>query len=321
VETGVKIMENSIQVQNSSGSLALQSGGTALAEARQLSPSDVIARIDAVKTIMANIMLPGIHYGKIEGCGERPCLSKAGAEMLAMTFRLCPEIAFEVKELGDSHREYIATCSLRNISTGVVWAQGLGSCSTLEKKYRYRYEWHNNIKTKVENKDLAEVYNTCLKMAKKRAQVDATLTALSCSHLFTQDLEDYKEDFEENKNAPPPPAKSPSSQKVQDAEVMPPKASPAPEAPKRDYNLNLNGAAPPKAPKLATGLTQAETAKLCEWLRTLPSKPKYMSIVKKYCDPMNIGTLSKAQTIQLIGELVNVFGPDYDTNLFADVEA
>ena len=37
---------------------------------------------------------------------------------------------------------------------------------------------------------LADVYNVVLKQAKKRALVDAVLTATAASDLFTQDLED-----------------------------------------------------------------------------------------------------------------------------------
>jgi len=44
---------------------------------------------------------------------------------------------------------------------------------------------------RVENTDLADTYNTVLKMAKKRALVDATLTATAASDIFNQDLEDY----------------------------------------------------------------------------------------------------------------------------------
>jgi hypothetical protein len=44
---------------------------------------------------------------------------------------------------------------------------------------------------RVENADLADTYNTVLKMAKKRALVDATLTATAASDIFNQDLEDY----------------------------------------------------------------------------------------------------------------------------------
>lgn len=50
---------------------------------------------------------------------------------------------------------------------------------------------------KVENKDIADVYNTVIKMAKKRALVDATITALSVSDMFTQDPDAVISDFEE----------------------------------------------------------------------------------------------------------------------------
>jgi hypothetical protein len=43
---------------------------------------------------------------------------------------------------------------------------------------------------KVDNPDPADVYNTVLKMAKKRAHVDAILTATAASDIFTQDVED-----------------------------------------------------------------------------------------------------------------------------------
>lgn len=43
---------------------------------------------------------------------------------------------------------------------------------------------------KSENSDIADVYNTVLKIAKKRALVDAALTATAASDIFTQDLEE-----------------------------------------------------------------------------------------------------------------------------------
>jgi hypothetical protein len=46
---------------------------------------------------------------------------------------------------------------------------------------------------KSENPDIADTYNTVLKMAKKRAQVDAILTATAASDIFTQDIEDFAE--------------------------------------------------------------------------------------------------------------------------------
>lgn len=47
---------------------------------------------------------------------------------------------------------------------------------------------------RVENPDIADTYNTVLKMAKKRAHVDAIITATAASDLFTQDVEDEHEE-------------------------------------------------------------------------------------------------------------------------------
>lgn len=43
---------------------------------------------------------------------------------------------------------------------------------------------------KIENPDIANCYNTVLKMAKKRAHVDAMITACAASDIFSQDIED-----------------------------------------------------------------------------------------------------------------------------------
>ena len=59
---------------------------------------------------------------------------------------------------------------------GNIVAEGLGSCNSHERKY---------IKT-----DFATNLNTVLKIAKKRAFVDAILTATHASKVFTQDIED-----------------------------------------------------------------------------------------------------------------------------------
>ena len=43
---------------------------------------------------------------------------------------------------------------------------------------------------RAENPDLADTYNTILKMSKKRAHIDAVLTATAASDIFAQDLDD-----------------------------------------------------------------------------------------------------------------------------------
>lgn len=47
---------------------------------------------------------------------------------------------------------------------------------------------------RVEHDNPADYYNTCLKMGKKRALVDAVLTCTAASDIFTQDIEEMAED-------------------------------------------------------------------------------------------------------------------------------
>jgi hypothetical protein len=45
---------------------------------------------------------------------------------------------------------------------------------------------------KMENPDIADTYNTVIKISKKRAYVDATIAACAASDIFSQDAEDFK---------------------------------------------------------------------------------------------------------------------------------
>jgi hypothetical protein len=57
---------------------------------------------------------------------------------------------------------------------------------------------------KIPNEDVADLKNTILKMAKKRAKIDATLSATRSSGVFTQDIEDW--DIPKSVPAPSPDA-------------------------------------------------------------------------------------------------------------------
>ncbi|EPR42691.1 hypothetical protein dsx2_2608 [Desulfovibrio sp. X2] len=65
-------------------------------------------------------------------------------------------------------------------------------------------QWMVSTKTaeKVEHDNPADYYNTVLKMAKKRAFVDAVLTATGASDIFTQDIEDMPEVIPQAKPSP-----------------------------------------------------------------------------------------------------------------------
>ena len=80
---------------------------------------------------------------------------------------------------------------------------------------------------KVENDNPADVYNTILKMAKKRALVDAVLTATAASDIFTQDLDDLTDRLAAHQppadSAPAPapaPAPTPAAQQPQDRPAL-----------------------------------------------------------------------------------------------------
>ncbi len=203
----------------------------AVAERSRYSLQEVVAQISAVQEIMQSIMKEGEHYGKIPGCGDKPTLLKAGAEKLGFAFRLRPDFEIEQTDFIDEHREYRIVCTLIHVVSGVVYGQGVGCCSTKEGKYKYRTGeveftgqpvpseyWTNrdisliggkgfvpkkNPDTskweiarqgeKVEHNNPADYYNTCLKMAKKRAHVDAIITVTAASDIFTQDIEDMDE--------------------------------------------------------------------------------------------------------------------------------
>jgi hypothetical protein len=176
-----------------------------------LSVKQVTDRVNIVHKILEKVMKKGTHYGTVPGCGSKMVLFKPGADVLAMTFQLVPKFDVATENLANGHKEYTVTCTMFNAS-GVMLGQGVGSGSTMEKKYRYRKEASG---IKIENEDIADVYNTVLKMAKKRAHIDATLTVTGSADLFTQDLID--------EDAPP---KDPVTMPTPQADQPPPEQSP-----------------------------------------------------------------------------------------------
>lgn len=208
-----------------------------IVEMGALSAQQIRNQVNLIQEVMREVMQDGQHYGKVPGCGEKPTLLKPGAEKLSMVFRLRPIIKeqgedVKVMHLENGHRDYTVYCHVFNMA-GIEMSTGVGSCSTMESKYRYRggqktptdrqvpKEYWNlkkagktreaqdliggpgysagkvngvwmvcEIGEKMDNPDIADVYNTVLKMAKKRAYVDGILSATGASDIFTQDIED-----------------------------------------------------------------------------------------------------------------------------------
>jgi hypothetical protein len=180
--------------------------------ARSLTAADIRATVNLMQDVMLEVMKDGTHYGTIPGTKSKS-LYKAGAEKLMATFRLAAKP--EVEDLSaNGEVAYRVTVNLLSAGGSFVGA-GIGECSSAEDKYSWRAavcdeefdatpENRRRIKFskyqgRVEKKkqvrtNPADVANTILKMAKKRAQVDAVITATAASDIFTQDIEDLPEE-------------------------------------------------------------------------------------------------------------------------------
>lgn len=106
-------------------------------ENMRLTIEEVHDRLEFVRRVMQREMREGEDYGKIPGTGEKPTLLQPGAQKLLMTFNLSVEVKKEtLREFPNFHREYEFILCIK-APNGKTW-DGVGTCSTLEKKYRYR---------------------------------------------------------------------------------------------------------------------------------------------------------------------------------------
>lgn len=179
----------------------------------------VRAQVNLIQQVMAGVMQKDVHYGMITGIRSKvPSLFKPGAEKLCATFRIAPRYRIEDLSTSDCVR-YRITCEGVHQTTGILLGEGVGECSSLEDKYKWRksknvnefeatpedrrrVKWENgqNGPYKVDQirTDPADLANTILKMAAKRAQVAMTLNVTAASDIFTQDIEDLPDELRED---------------------------------------------------------------------------------------------------------------------------
>jgi len=181
---------------------------------KPLTLAQVKDQVHLLQEILKGVMTEGQHYGKIPGAGDKPTLLKPGAEKIMSTFQLWPDPEVEDLSFNDVIR-YRVKIKLINKVSGITEGAGVGECSTEEEKYKWRgvvsedewnatpeshkrikfgKKWENNKQVGYQIKQIRtnpyDLANTVVKMAKKRALVDAVLTATAASDIFTQDIED-----------------------------------------------------------------------------------------------------------------------------------
>lgn len=174
-------------------------------------------KIATFQAVIQTNLKDGHDFGVVAGAGSKPTLLKPGGEKICMMFGLNPEYEFleKTENYKDGFFAYNIKCTLyRN---GQPVSQGVGNCNSMEKKYRYVNsdtipegmdlsmveeftDKYGRTKYKIPNPHIADLVNTILKMAKKRAFIDAVLQVASLSDVFTQDLEDIKDYVQQEQN-------------------------------------------------------------------------------------------------------------------------
>lgn len=237
-------------------------------------------QVQLIQKAMSEVMQDKQHYGVVPGCGDKKVLLKPGAEKLSLLFRLAPHFEekyggrFIVTDLPGGHKTYEVHCAIVHIPTGQVYAIGVGVCSTMETKYRYRkgnpicpfcgkesvykskrgegyFCWKQrggcgatftiddeqitSQKTgRCEHDNPADYYNTCAKIGKKRAYVDGIVSATACGDIFTQDLDRRDED-------------DPNDEYGDDTAPPPHRTEPPKQTPQQPTQQTSQGPLPPNA--------------------------------------------------------------------------
>lgn len=184
-----------------------------------LTATDIRRNVNLIQSVMKEVMKEGTHFGVIPGC-QKPSLYKPGSEIILTTFRIAVEPT--VEDLSTSSEARFRVKCAGHLPSGQHVGTGIGECSSNEEKYKWRSavcnaEWEatdesmrrekfkrDGSRMKQVRMSPADVANTVLKMAKKRAQIDLCLTATAASDCFTQDVQDLPEGMELEQEKPAP---------------------------------------------------------------------------------------------------------------------
>lgn len=186
--------------------------------------SATMQKIAQFQAVVQKTLKKDHDYGVIPGTGNKPTLLKPGAEKILMLMGLTSEYEI-IERIQDYEKGFFAfTIKCQLSKNSIVITEGFGHANTKEARYDRRWVTESKLppgtdksnlqgrekdgkygkyfEYLVENDDPYTLVNTVLKMAKKRAQVDAVLTVASLSEIFTQDLEDYGDVLQQQPRQP-----------------------------------------------------------------------------------------------------------------------
>lgn len=151
----------------------------------------VRAEIGLADALVDKVLEPGVDYGLHPGTRSQ-ALKDPGANTIINAFGCYPKAEVLYREVSGERISYVIDIALVSRDDGLVKATGCGAASTTETKYGYRwvtepesygYDRVNlrkksqgqGIVYRIVNPEWSELENTILKMARKRAEVDAAM--------------------------------------------------------------------------------------------------------------------------------------------------
>ena len=98
--------------------------------------SETLSKVKSLQATLKNILVEGHDFGKIQGCGDKPTLLKAGAEKILMALGITS--SYELIEHtenfeGKGFFAYTVKCTL--LKNGQKITEGLGHANSKEKKW------------------------------------------------------------------------------------------------------------------------------------------------------------------------------------------
>lgn len=257
-------------------------------EGTPLSAASIRAQVNLIQEVMQSVMKEGTHYGTIPGT-PKPSLWKPGAEKLLSTFRIAVDPRVEDLSTSDCIR-YRVTAVARSMGSGVELGSAIGECSSDEEKYRWRgivcqqefdetpedrrrSKWkkgknNSTYQAKQVRTEPADIANTVLKMAAKRAEVAVTLRVTAASDIFTQDIEDLPPELRPNEDEAP--ASVPMPQRASATNGAPAQAS-APSTPPAEPKRN------PEEVVLVKDVRETEDGKGKKWAIDTEDKRTFLT--------------------------------------------
>jgi hypothetical protein len=197
--------------------IEMEETGLIRTESAPLTSIEIRAQVNRIQEVMRDVMQENTHYGKVPGT-PKPSLWKPGAEKLGFTFRIAVDAQIDAGLSTSDVVRYRIRAVATAQGSSVFLGAALGECSSDEEKYRWRAavckeefeetpvdrrrkKWKKGNGDKAYSIDQvrtepADIANTVLKMAVKRAEVAVILKVTAASDIFTQDIEDLPEEVQ-----------------------------------------------------------------------------------------------------------------------------